>query len=785
MTASNSSTNTSIASASAEDDASSSIAERSYNDEPYLHATAHLAVPGLFRNFHTAATLLCVSRSELRTSLLGQDGNRVVSDFYCLLDEVEASIEDLRSKTAIVMHKKFIVEVEGLDGSGKTSLVQSLSESFQGAAAAMKTPSPSLAAIRPLFDHRRGLLARAFYFISNYVLEYEISRSETDIIVVDRWYASTLAYTVAYRPKEDNFDIGDLPDDIFQWPSDLNLRPHLMLLLEIDPATRQARVEKRKALGGGASRFNPWDDRLDSDPCLGERIMSAMKTIRGPLLIHVLNANDKMRQVQGNALTVVKCRYQQVKQPDSYYKDDPLMWWRHDGEKLGLCDEQGKRRHHALWNLQVSFGKENAPPVLKTVGLDHIDSRGVYHWSSSSVFDNDIHNRGILGSILWCAGNYPLEFQWRAEGFFVKVTKEECLLFGLDPPRSLSRHMKACEESANSASDKTCSSRKARDGSYDAAIEKSLVNKEECASSTICIWRFIPIRIEVIRGGPSTRMGSYPQRFEWTRSQEDGKWCMRSILPFTTFSLRESFTIKPCTVALMGTHTAGKTTIGSRLSALIGWKFDTELGNDLRNNDNLVANGHLHGDGGMTDNSSSCKDQWDKLLLEKESERDGISQGCRVVETWHGGNAAWCYLRRKKELSKAEFNSTILQKYLQAMKKHRESTTVLMIFRSIDSANTIINRRSTDHNAFDRIPLQDEKGDAEDLLCLNDKDFYEHMAKVADIPMLVVDNTDCGEAGIEKTLKSVLHFLLEHSFRRVRVEEDIDKAIETISDSLQ
>ena len=64
MTASNSSTNTSIASASAEDDTSSSIAERSYNDEPYLHATAHLAVPGLFRNFHTAATLLRVSRSE-------------------------------------------------------------------------------------------------------------------------------------------------------------------------------------------------------------------------------------------------------------------------------------------------------------------------------------------------------------------------------------------------------------------------------------------------------------------------------------------------------------------------------------------------------------------------------------------------------------------------------------------------------------------------------------------------------------------------------------------------
>ena len=40
------------------------------------------------------------------------------------------------------------------------------------AAIATKTPSSSLKEIRPLWDHRGGILARAFYMVSNYVLAY-------------------------------------------------------------------------------------------------------------------------------------------------------------------------------------------------------------------------------------------------------------------------------------------------------------------------------------------------------------------------------------------------------------------------------------------------------------------------------------------------------------------------------------------------------------------------------------------------------------------------------------
>ena len=746
-----------------------------YNDTPYLHATSNLPVPGLFGNFHTAATLLRVARSELKVSLL-EDGERIVSDFYNLLQQVEVYIDSKSSKEQVmkVMHEKFIVEIEGLDGSGKTSLVQGLAEAFKGEA--MKTPSPSLSAIRPLWDHRGGILARAFYFVTNYVLEYEITSgligSTSKFIVIDRWYASTLAYTVAYRPDDENFQMKDLPKDIFQWPSDLFLRPHLMLLLDIDPETRQARVEGRKLMGGGASRFNPWDDRLDNDQELGRRIMTAMKNITGPQHTHVVNANGTKSEVLNDSLEAVRVVYKKAKHPESYYEHDPLMWWRHDGMQLGLCNEHGYRESHALWNLQLAYDKTGHPPVLKTVGLHHMDTYCIYYWSSSSFMDRDICNNGVTGSVLCLAGSYPLEYQWRAEGFFTKVTTNECILYGYQPPNSLLRHVAACEDSIK-RSVRIDNYRNDRRETYDEFIQKH-VNANECTSSTISFWRFTPIRIEVLRGGPSTRIGSYPTRWEWIHKDE--KWSMRSILPFTPSlqnipRIDESWKLKNCTIAFVGTHCSGKTTIGNRLSELLGWYFDEELGKILRDEDSLVANGHLIGGG----DGINSKDQWDELIMRKECERDNISTTnhvCRVVETWHCGNAAWNYFRRKGDLSQNEFRSTVLQTYIDAMKKHVESTSVLMVFLSIDSANTIISRRLNDHDAMKRLPLEEECEDAKDLLCLNEKEFYEYMAAATNIPFLVVGNTDHGEEAIEKTLKSILYFTREHAFRRVDIKQN-------------
>lgn len=650
----------------------------------------------------------------------------------------------------------------------------------------MRTPSSSLSAIRPLWDHRGGILARAFYFITNYVLEYEILSGiiSVDIIIIDRWYASTLAYTVAYRPDlESEVDLDLLPSHVFEWPSDLHLKPHLMLLLDIDAKVRQDRIDKRKEEGGGASRFNPWDDRMATHSNLAKLIMDAFKSVKGPRQTHVLNANGTKAQVQKDAMDIVEKCYQRDLRPHVFFEHDPLSWLRSDAMRLGLCDEHGRRVHHVLWNLQISFSTGAAtPPVLKTVGLNHVDSDCIYYWSSSSLLDNnDGCNNGIGSSILWCAGDYPLEFQWRLEGFLTLVTKEECSLHGFKPLNSLQKHISACEECVGNTGNEQFLGRNTQSDSYDNIVQRKYTDVKENESTTVTLWRFYPSRIELLRGGPSTRISTYPQRWEWR--YESGQWHMRSILLFTpTIGINPSkfevetnpWNLSGMTVAIMGAHASGKSSIAKRLSTLLGWEYHQELGDILWNESELVPNGHLHGDGSVTSTSSN-KDEWDSLIHQKECERDIeclSTKSCRVVETWHAGNASWNFLRRK-HMNKEDFEASVLPQYVDAIVHHKEFSPVLMVFLKLHSSDAILDRRRQDASAVDRIPLDDEVEGVKSLFSLNDTCISESIMKLTKVPLLIVDNTENGEEAIKNTLKSILTFVKKHSHDRVQTTNTV------------
>lgn len=77
----------------------------------------------------------------------------------------------------------------------------------------------------------------------------------------------------------------------------MRLSPNILLVLQIDPLVRQKRVEDRARTGGGASRFNPWDDRLANDPALGCRILQALNRIEGPREVFSINANLSIDEV--------------------------------------------------------------------------------------------------------------------------------------------------------------------------------------------------------------------------------------------------------------------------------------------------------------------------------------------------------------------------------------------------------------------------------------------------------------------------------------------------------
>eukprot|EP00986_Skeletonema_menzelii_P014829 scaffold10375_cov123-Skeletonema_menzelii.AAC.1 len=758
-----------------------------HNDASYNHLASSLSVSGLFNDFSLPARLLRLAREK--SDFPADDvfactatGNDVINTFYELLDKVETAFTNPSSQEQLnlVQQDKFIIEVEGLDGSGKTTLVKKLQDTLPHAIAT-KTPTASLHDIRPLWDKRGGILARAFYMISNYVLEYEIANFyKEDIIIIDRWYASTCGYTVARPPHDSNSHgndtlrkrsmIADMPQAIFDWPKDLRLRPHILLVLQIDQSERQKRVDNRARgagdVGGGASRFNPWDERLAKDTALGERILEALHRIRGPVETYSINANFSIEDVMKQALDVIKLPMERHLKPQVHFASHPLQWWIYMAQKLNCCDEHGKRTHRALWNLQVSYNNKNSGPipVLKTVGLDRIDidSNFVYYWTARNAFPC---NESLWGAAIWEGGAYPTEFQWRVEGYLRRVTEEERILRGYRAPRSLVAHVTACLNLSDNVQRRN---RMSRPDSYDDAVHDARKVRTADADC-VCMVRLVPIRIEVLRGGPSTRLPGYPQRWEWSRRSNEnegaeGGWIMRSILPFGSTPRMTAMRFRDLTICIVGTHTSGKSTIGRKLAKLLGCQFDEELGETERDSESLVEGGHLHGDGSSTTTSTSPgQEDWDAFLHGKECERDTLFQdsksSVRVVETWHIGNAAWYNLRHP---------AADVERYKIAITKHQESSLVVVIQLMLASPSTMVRRREVDVDNTNRLPMQDDEKECNQLfIALQDNNLKGIMLEPLGIPVLQVDNSADGGKAMEKVLIDILTFVQKHFHSQV------------------
>ena len=86
---------------------------------------------------------------------------------------------------------------------------------------------------------------------------------------------------------------------------------------------------------------------------------------------------------------------------------------------------------------------------------------------------------------------------------------------------------------------------------------------------------------------------------------------------------------KPMTVALFGTHCAGKRTLGKLVAQKLNFIFQPELGEVLRTEECLVGQENQHREG--------YSESWDDLVFREECKRDAATKESRVVETWHIG----------------------------------------------------------------------------------------------------------------------------------------------------
>lgn len=171
---------------------------------------------------------------------------------------------------------RFIV-IEGLDGSGKSTLAANLATVLS--AEAMATPSHHIAAVRKCFDRARSPYSRCYYLVSNYILaelcRRECARQQKSLtFVVDRYFTSTVAYNLcAVQP----LGLLEYP----RWPCSL-IKPATVVVLRVPHATRATRMQLRNR--GAAQTFNDWDQVLQKDAAMGDRILAHM--------VGLCNAND-------------------------------------------------------------------------------------------------------------------------------------------------------------------------------------------------------------------------------------------------------------------------------------------------------------------------------------------------------------------------------------------------------------------------------------------------------------------------------------------------------------
>lgn len=312
-------------------DLSTTAATLSQRNSAYSGAVPH-GIQGLY-TFQSAATILRISYDleELDSAVVSVDSDghvatakeAILKDFMeqinvlerDLYTEAKAATSRTGDLDQDVQVQSYVVVVEGLDGSGKSSLVEHLTSTLQQQyqkqphdlsfqARAWTTPTASMTHIRPVFDKRGGPVARAFYMVSNYMLQYELRQWHLEVgqllqkqnitrvvllAIVDRWYTSTVAYSVAWKNTQDDISSVDaLDESIFRWP--VNLRsPDLLFLLQVDDETRKTRVRVRNTGSGGDAaqaketdlikNYNPWDERLDKDVNLGTRIMRSFERV--------------------------------------------------------------------------------------------------------------------------------------------------------------------------------------------------------------------------------------------------------------------------------------------------------------------------------------------------------------------------------------------------------------------------------------------------------------------------------------------------------------------------
>jgi radical S-adenosyl methionine domain-containing protein 2 len=153
-----------------------------------------------------------------------------------------------------------LIAIEGLDGSGKSTVARALAERMD--AALLTNPDKASAAERAAADRAEPAERRAWYLAANREVAAvaERHRAAGRAVVMDRSVASTLAFAAAEQ---------DGP--IAAWPAEIP-RPDLLVLLTLAEPVRRGRLADR-----GAATTE--EERLAGDHAFRSRVLDGYRSL--------------------------------------------------------------------------------------------------------------------------------------------------------------------------------------------------------------------------------------------------------------------------------------------------------------------------------------------------------------------------------------------------------------------------------------------------------------------------------------------------------------------------
>ena len=193
-----------------------------------------------------------------------------------LSEQLSNKLSEQSSKQSSEQVKnKFCIVIEGLDGIGKSTIVNYLAENLN--AKLIATPPDIIKPFRSIFIEDNNTDIRfTYYMVGNFIAGEEVKRilldEQNQSVIMDRFYASTIAYIMG---KSDD-ELPTIGSDVYSWPKDL-FKPEYMFVLTMDETDRIERLINRSIKQN--NQLSKEDMQIKSNPFISERINQIYRNI--------------------------------------------------------------------------------------------------------------------------------------------------------------------------------------------------------------------------------------------------------------------------------------------------------------------------------------------------------------------------------------------------------------------------------------------------------------------------------------------------------------------------